>query len=135
MGRCRGRVDMFSCSVRPICATDCTPLDYCNAWVDPKLNLELNVKALSFECKEFIAYRIVALEWLKRINSRYRCWIAHPLQGLPVGYNPNVFHGVYGIEKLDESFLVMRLGKPSSMIKQSKWSPNKIKQAKYLSKK
>lgn len=65
---------------------------------------------------------IVTMEWLEWVHAWQWRWIAHPLQGLPIRYNPHVVHGVYCVEEFDETFFVMWLRKPGGMIEQSKWS-------------
>lgn len=68
-----------------------------------------------------ITYRVVALERLERVDAGQRSRVADPLQGLPVGDDPDVLHGVDRVQELYEALLMVRLREPGCVIVQSEW--------------
>lgn len=68
-------------------------------------------------------YRIVTLERLELVDAGQGRRVADPLQGLPVGDDPDVLHRVDRVQELYEAFLMVRLREPGGVIVQSEWCP------------
>jgi len=69
------------------------------------------------------SFWIVALEWLEVLCLTERDWIPNVLQRLPVGNQPHVIHRCDRVQEGDESFFVVSLYEPSSVVEESHWSP------------
>lgn len=66
---------------------------------------------------------VVALEGLEVVESVDRRGVSDPLQRLPVGNDPYIGHPVDEVQEHDETFFVVRLGEPCSVIEETEWSP------------
>ena len=69
-------------------------------------------------------YGIVAFEGLEALDTIERSGITDPLNGLPVGHQPDVVHGNDGVQEGHETFLVVRRREPRWMVVQWEWRPN-----------
>lgn len=88
--------------------------------VDPAEEGEVNVKSIFTQIPVHIStYGVVALEGLERAETVHGRGIADPLQRLVVGDDPDVLHGVDGVQELDEALLVVRLREPGGVVVQS----------------
>lgn len=74
------------------------------------------------------AYLIVALERLEVVKSVDGRRVTNPLQCLPVGDDPNILHAVDEVQKHNETFFVMRLSEPGSMVEQAEWCSGNLRQ-------
>lgn len=62
---------------------------------------------------------IIALERLEIINPRNRCGIPDPLQSLPVGDDPYIWHLINEIQEHYKTFLVVRLCEPGGVVEET----------------
>lgn len=122
-GRSPGTAGTCACTARPTCATGCTPSHCCSAWDGPEGEQKNVGHYWRNVCKRhWWTYGKVALERLEWVDASDWRRITHPLQCLPVVHQPHVVHGVDGVQELDESLLVVRLGEPGRMVEQAERS-------------
>jgi len=68
-------------------------------------------------------YWVIALEWWEAVDARQRSGVTDPLNSLPVGHQPYFRHTDNSVQECKESFFVMWLCEPGSMVEQAKWCP------------
>lgn len=61
----------------------------------------------------------MASKWFERMQKCQRRRISDPLYGLPIGNYPYIVHRDDGVKERYETFLMMRLGEPCSMVEQT----------------
>lgn len=61
------------------------------------------------------------MEGLERVEAVHGRGITDPLQGLVVGHDPDILHGVDLVQERDEALLVVRLREPSRVIVEAEW--------------
>lgn len=64
----------------------------------------------------------IALEWREALDCRQWLRISHPLYGLCRGHQPDLWHVDDGVQESDETFFVVFMCEPSSMVVQSERS-------------
>ena len=68
----------------------------------------------------------MALEGFEIIGLWDWHWISDPLQGLPVGDEPNVLHVRNSVQEGDETLLVVSGGEPGSVVEETHWGSEKM---------
>lgn len=76
-------------------------------------------------------YWVIATKGGEPVDPVDGSWVPHPLNGLPVGDDPDFGHFVDGVEKSDETFLVVRLGEPGGVVEQTEGCPEKSHKRSY----
>lgn len=69
---------------------------------------------------------VVTLERLEVVESADGRGVSHPLQRLPVGDDPHIFHLVDEVQEHDEALLVVGLCEPRCVVVETEGSPEII---------